>query len=157
MELPEDAVNFIDDEKLQNLISNTKEDLPRAREIFAKALDKKELSLEETAVLLAIESPEGLKELFGAARELKKKVYGNRIVLFAPLYVGNSCVNNCKYCGFRRDAKGVVRKTLNNKELVSEIENLEKYGHKRLILVFGESPVYTPEFIAESVRTCYSV
>lgn len=157
MQLPSDAVNFIDDAKLQSLLSNTQEDLPRARELFKKALNKEALSVEETAVLLAIESEEGLKELFDAARELKRMVYGNRIVLFAPLYVGNSCVNNCKYCGFRRDAKGIVRKTLTNPELVTEIENLEKSGHKRLILVFGESPVYTPEFIAESVRTCYKV
>ena len=157
MKLSANAVNFIDDAKLQGLLESSKEDLPRARELFKKALDKKPLSVEETAVLLAIESEEGLKELFAAAKELKRKVYGNRIVLFAPLYVGNHCVNNCKYCGFRKDAKGIVRKTLNNKELVAEIENLERYGHKRLILVFGESPVYTPEFIAESVKTCYSI
>ena len=157
MELSANAVNFIDDAKLQSLLKETKEDLPRAREIFRKALDKNPLTVEETAILLAIESPEGLQELFEAARELKRKVYGNRIVLFASLYVGNHCVNNCKYCGFRRDAKGIVRKTLKHDELVAEIENLEKYGHKRLILVFGESPVYTPEFIAESVRTCYKI
>ena len=157
MELSANAVNFIDDAKLQSLLKETKEDLPRAREIFRKALDKNPLTVEETAILLAIESPEGLQELFEAARELKRKVYGNRIVLFAPLYVGNHCVNNCKYCGFRKDAKGIVRKTLKHDELVAEIENLEKYGHKRLILVFGESPVYTPEFIAESVRTCYKI
>ena len=157
MELSANAVNFIDDAKLQSLLKETKEDLPRARELFRKALDKNPLTVEETAILLAIESPEGLQELFEAARELKRKVYGNRIVLFAPLYVGNHCVNNCKYCGFRRDAKGIVRKTLKHDELVAEIENLEKYGHKRLILVFGESPVYTPEFIAESVRTCYKI
>jgi len=157
MELSANAVNFIDDAKLQSLLKETKEDLPRAREIFRKALDKNPLTVEETAILLAIESPEGLQELFEAARELKRNVYGNRIVLFAPLYVGNHCVNNCKYCGFRRDAKGIVRKTLKHDELVAEIENLEKYGHKRLILVFGESPVYTPEFIAESVRTCYKI
>jgi len=157
MELSANAVNIIDDAKLQSLLKETKEDLPRAREIFRKALDKNPLTVEETAILLAIESPEGLQELFEAARELKRNVYGNRIVLFAPLYVGNHCVNNCKYCGFRRDAKGIVRKTLKHDELVAEIENLEKYGHKRLILVFGESPVYTPEFIAESVRTCYKI
>ncbi|MBR1949950.1 MAG: [Bacteroidales bacterium] len=157
MELSANAVNFIDDAKLQSLLKETKEDLPRARELFRKALDKNPLTVEETAILLAIESQEGLQELFEAARELKRKVYGNRIVLFAPLYVGNHCVNNCKYCGFRRDAKGIVRKTLKHDELVAEIENLEKYGHKRLILVFGESPVYTPEFIAESVRTCYKI
>ncbi len=157
MELSANAVDFIDDEKLQRLVSVTKEDLPRARELFKKALDKKPLTVEETAVLLAIESEEGLSELFEAARELKRKVYGNRIVLFAPLYVGNHCVNNCRYCGFRKDAKGTVRKTLNRQELEAEVENLEKYGHKRLILVFGESPIYTPEFIADSVRTCYRI
>ena len=69
--------------------------------------------------------------------------------------MGNSCINNCKYCGFRRDAKGTVRKTLNQTELVNEIINLERDGHKRLILVFGESPMYTPQFIADCVRTCY--
>ena len=157
MQLSANAINFIDDEKLQQLVKNTKEDLPRARELFKKALDKHPLSIEETAVLLAIESEEGLQELFAAARELKTKVYGNRIVLFAPLYVGNHCVNNCKYCGFRKDSKGIVRKTLNQQELEAEVENLEKYGHKRLILVFGESPVYTPEFIANSVKTCYKI
>ena len=157
MKLSANAVNFIDDAKLQNLLEDSREDLPRARELFKKALDKKPLTVEETAVLLSIESEEGLKELFDAARELKKKVYGNRIVLFAPLYVGNHCVNNCKYCGFRKDAKGIVRKTLNNKQLITEIVKLEKVGHKRLILVFGESPIYTPEFIADSVRTCYSI
>ena len=157
MQLSANAVNFIDDEKLQHLVKNTKEDLGKARELFKKALDKKPLSVEETAVLLAIESEEGLQELFDAARELKTKVYGNRIVLFAPLYVGNHCVNNCKYCGFRKDSKGIVRKTLNQQELEAEVENLEKYGHKRLILVFGESPIYTPEFIANSVKTCYRI
>ena len=84
MQLSANAVNFIDDEKLQHLVKNTKEDLEKARELFKKALDKKPLSVEETAVLLAIESEEGLQELFAAARELKTKVYGNRIVLFAP-------------------------------------------------------------------------
>lgn len=157
MELTPDATDFIDDDKLHWLIDNTKEDLPRAREIFAKSLSKQPLTVEETAVLLAIESKEGLEELFETAKKLKRTVYGNRIVLFAPLYIGNLCVNNCKYCGFKKSSKETIRKTLSGKELVEEIENLEKYGHKRLILVFGESPKYTPEFIAECVKTCYSV
>ena len=157
MELTPDATDFIDDDKLHWLIDNTKEDLPRAREIFAKSLSKQPLTVEETAVLLAIESKEGLEELFETAKKLKRTVYGNRIVLFAPLYIGNLCVNNCKYCGFKNSSKETIRKTLSGKELVEEIEYLEKYGHKRLILVFGESPKYTPEFIAECVKTCYSV
>lgn len=157
MKLTPDATDFIDDDKLHWLIDNTKEDLPRAREIFAKSLSKQPLTVDETAVLLAIESKEGLEELFETAKKLKRTVYGNRIVLFAPLYIGNLCVNNCKYCGFKNSSKETIRKTLSGKELVEEIENLEKYGHKRLILVFGESPKYTPEFIAECVKTCYSV
>lgn len=156
MQLTNNAVDFIDDTLLHSLIENTKEDMTKAREIFAKSLAKEPLSLRETAVLLAIRSPQGLKELYDAAKELKRNVYGNRIVLFAPLYVGNSCVNNCKYCGFRRDAQGTVRKTLSETELVKEVINLEDRGHKRLILVFGEAPRYSPEYIAACVRTCYA-
>ncbi|MEG0517450.1 MAG: [FeFe] hydrogenase H-cluster radical SAM maturase HydG [Bacteroidales bacterium] len=156
MELTKNAVDFIDDNLLHSFIENTKEDLVRAREIFAKSLSKQPLNLEETAVLLALKSPEALKELYDAACELKRSVYGNRIVLFAPLYVGNSCVNNCKYCGFRKSAQGTIRKTLTHDELVAEITNLEDCGHKRLILVYGEAPKYTPEYIAECVRTCYA-
>lgn len=154
--IPKDAVDFIDDTRIHSLIDNTKEDLVEARRIFAKSLAKEPLTLEETAQLLSIKSERGLQELFGAARELKRAVYGNRIVLFAPLYVGNSCINNCKYCGFRKDAKTTIRKTLTNQELKDEVVNLENMGHKRLIMVFGEAPKYSAEYIAECVKTAYS-
>lgn len=156
-ELPKGAVDFIDDQLLHSLIANTKEDLPRVREIFAKSKSKQALTLEETAALLAIKSEQGLKELFATAEELKRTIYGKRIVLFAPLYIGNYCVNNCQYCGFRTSLRKAVRKTLNEGEIISEVEQLEREGHKRLILVFGEHPKYTPEYIADSVRTCYGV
>lgn len=157
MSLSANAVDFIDDEKLQNLIKNTKEDQAELDRIFAKSKEKKALTLEETAMLLAIESKEGLEKLYSTARELKRSIYGNRIVLFAPLYVGNHCINNCKYCGFRASlGNKTVRKTLTNEELVNEIVSLENEGHKRLILVFGEHPKYTPEYIAECVKTCYT-
>ena len=155
-ELTKDAVNFIDDNLLHNLINNTKENPAVYRKVFEKSRNKQALTLEETAALLAIKSKDGLHALYETAKELKRSIYGNRIVLFAPLYIGNSCVNNCKYCGFRANAKGVVRKTLNNDELVQEVLSLEQRGHKRLILVYGESPRYTPEFIAETVKTCYN-
>lgn len=155
--IPKDAVDFIDDTYIHSLIENTTEDLVEARRIFAKSLAKEPLTLEETAQLLAISSPSGLQELFNAARELKRAVYGNRIVLFAPLYVGNSCVNNCKYCGFRKDATTTVRKTLTQEELKEEVVNLENMGHKRLIMVFGEAPKYSAEYIAECVKTAYSI
>lgn len=155
--LSENAVDFIDDSLLHSLIKNTKEDKARLRDIFDKSKAKQALTLEETAALLAIESPDGLEELYQTARDLKRSIYGNRIVLFAPLYIGNNCINNCTYCGFRSSLKDAVRKTLSDQELVAEVASLEREGHKRLILVYGEHPKYTPEFIASTVRTCYNV
>lgn len=149
--------DFIDDAYLTSLIEGTEENLEKCREIMKKSLSKQPLTVEETALLLAIRSEEGLKELFDTARELKKSVYGNRIVLFAPLYIGNYCINDCKYCGFRRSMRSTVRHTLSQTELENEIRSLEDEGHKRLILVYGEHPKYTPEFIAETVKTAYTV
>lgn len=157
MSLTENAVDFIDDDYIHSLINNTKEDPEKLRAIFAKSKKREALTVEETAMLLAINSPEMEQELFDTARELKKAIYGNRIVLFAPLYIGNHCINNCKYCGFRKSLRTTVRHTLNNEELINEVEKLEIEGHKRLILVYGEHPKYSPEFIAETVKLCYGV
>jgi iron-only hydrogenase maturation rSAM protein HydG len=156
-DLTKGAIDFIDNFKLHSLLSDTKEDIYKIRDIFDKSRAKEALSVEECAALLAIKSPEALEELFETAKELKRSIYGNRIVLFAPLYIGNHCINNCSYCGFRKELRSMIRKTLSENELVSEVEQLEREGHKRLILVYGEHPRYTPEFIAETVRTCYSV
>lgn len=149
-----DAIDFIDDELISGL-SQQGEDKIRVREVIAKSLSKQALTLSETAALLAAESPDLIEEIFEAARTLKRDVYGNRIVLFAPLYIGNHCVNDCKYCGFRRSLRTAVRKTLNDDELRREIVELEKLGHKRLILVYGEHPDYSPEFIAHTVEIAY--
>ena len=154
--LPPDAVDFIDDGKLENIVAGLKEDPEAVRRVIAKSMRKEALSVEETAILLGAESPELVEEIFAAARQLKRDVYGNRIVFFAPLYVGNLCINNCKYCGFRSSLTSAVRHTLSDEELVRETEALEDLGHKRLILVYGESPVYDPEFIAHTVRTVYA-
>lgn len=148
--------NFINEDLIQSLIANTKEDESKVRAIFAKSKNKEPLNLEETAQLLAIRSPKLLEELYQTARDLKESVYGNRIVLFAPLYIGNYCINDCKYCGFRRSLRTAVRKTLTDDELRTELLNLEDLGHKRLILVYGEHPQYSPEFIAHTVRIAYS-
>ena len=147
--------DFINDAYLESLVRDTKEDKAAIRAIFAKSKNKEPLTLEETAKLLAIESPEMEKELFETAHELKQSIYGNRIVLFAPLYIGNYCINDCKYCGFRKSLRTTVRRTLTDDELVQEVESLENLGHKRLILVYGESPLYSPEFIAHTVRKVY--
>src|SRR5574344_2903562 len=136
LELTKDAVDFINDDKLHNLIKNTHEDPVKIRDIFQKSKAKQALSVEETAELLEISSHEMLEELFQTARDLKRSIYGNRIVLFAPLYIGNFCVNNCQYCGFRSSLTKAVRRTLSDQELIAEVAQLEKEGHKRLILVY---------------------
>ncbi|NOQ25053.1 MAG: [FeFe] hydrogenase H-cluster radical SAM maturase HydG [Bacteroidales bacterium] len=148
---------FIDPEEIWDFINKTEPTKERVREVIAKSLNKKRLSLEETAVLINATDPELIEEIKQGAKTLKEKVYGNRIVLFAPLYVGNKCTNNCKYCGFRATNKEAVRQTLSDQELIQEVEALEDNGQKRLILVYGEHKDYSPEFIAENVKTVYNV
>lgn len=156
MTLSSDAVNFVDDARLHELLDTPAPDDARLEDIVAKSLAKQALDLEETAALLKVDQPAQVERIFEAARELKRTVYGNRIVLFAPLYVGNRCVNDCLYCGFRRSNPEAVRRTLTGDDLVKQVEALENVGHKRLILVFGEHAAYGPEFIAECVRTVYA-
>ncbi len=149
--------NFIDDAAIHGLIQSPSEDLGHVRAILDKSLAKEPLTVEETAVLVNADMPEAVEMMCDAARELKKRVYGNRIVLFAPLYIGNHCINDCKYCAFRKSLRTTVRKTLSPSELKEQVVALEDAGHKRLILVFGEHPSYTPEFIAQTVRDTYAV
>jgi 2-iminoacetate synthase len=148
---------FIDSEEIWNYIHKTISTKEKVREIIAKSLSKKRLNLEEVAVLINADDPQLIEEIKEGAKTLKKNIYGNRIVLFAPLYVGSKCANNCTYCGFRASNKEVARKTLNDQELVSEVEALEENGQKRLILVYGEHAHYSPEYIAHTVKVAYSV
>ncbi len=150
------AEEFVDGERLERLLARPAADAAGVRDVIAKSLAKQALDLEETALLLRAESPELVEEIFDAARTLKRTVYGNRIVLFAPLYVGNECVNDCEYCAFKRSNRDVVRRTLEEAELAEQVRALERAGHKRLIVVFGEHPRYDAEFIARSVRTIYA-
>ena len=148
---------FIDPDELWDLINNVKPDKQRVRDVISKSLEKHRLTLEETAVLINSAETGLVEEIRQGARELKEKVYGNRIVLFAPLYVGNRCTNNCQYCGFRISNRDAVRKTLSDEEIIREVEALEDNGQKRLILVYGEHPEYSPEFIAHTVKIVYGV
>ncbi len=147
---------FIDPAEIWSLLNNARPDKARVREIISKSLDKQRLTLAETAVLIN-SSTELADEIKDGARELKKKVYGNRIVLFAPLYIGNKCGNNCQYCGFRVTNKEAKRRTLTDDEIREEVVALEENGQKRLILVYGEHPEYSPEFIAGNVSLVYGV
>jgi 2-iminoacetate synthase len=148
---------FIDPEEIWGLINTTISTPERVRQLIAKSLDKQRLTMEETAVLINTYDPVLVEEIKEGARELKRRVYGNRIVIFAPLYVGNRCMNNCQYCGFRVTNKDQIRTTLTDEGLIKEVEALEDTGQKRLILVYGEHKDYSPEFIAHSVKVVYSV
>ncbi len=150
------AVDFIHDDHLASLITGPRPGRVQVRDTIAKSLARQPLTVEETAVLLRAVEPDLVDEIFQAARTLKETVYGNRIVLFAPLYIGNRCVNRCSYCGFRSDNRLAVRRTLTPDEVRGQVIALEAAGHKRLILVFGEHPGYDAPFIAEQVRTVYA-
>lgn len=156
MELSQGAIDFIDDDYLTQLLNASKPDRQQVRDVVAKSLAKQALTVEETAVLLRTDAPELLEEIFDTAHTLKETVYGNRIVLFAPLYVGSDCVNDCAYCGFRSSNRLAVRRTLTPEELREQVLKMEAVGQKRSILVFGEHPKYDADFIAEQVRTVYS-
>ncbi len=149
------AIDFINDEYLTLLLTGPRPDRALVRDTIARSLAKQPLSVEETAALLRADDPGLIDEIFHAARTLKETVYGNRIVFFAPLYIGNRCVNRCSYCGFRSDNRLAVRRTLTPAEVREQVLALEAAGHKRLILVFGEHPAYDATFIAEQVRTVY--
>ena len=160
MKLPKIDVSglksFIPDQKIHALMTYHSENKSRIREIIAKSLSRQRLEPEEMALLLNVRSTQLKEEIKAGAQELKKQIYGNRIVLFAPLYVGNQCINDCVYCGFRRSNTSQLRKTLSLQELEQEVRILESHGHKRLIMVYGEHPLYTPEFIAETVQKVYA-
>ena len=153
--LSRSGYDFIDDQYLLGLLQQ-RSDAGRVRDIIAKSLSKQPLAVEETAALLTAEEPESVEQIFDAARQLKRDVYGNRIVLFAPVYIGNNCTNDCLYCAFRRSNKAEIRRTLDEDEIRQQVLALEDKGHKRLILVFGEHPHYDARFMAECVQHVYA-
>ncbi len=157
--IPDESMQpFIDNDELWKMINdNANPAVERVKEVIERSLSKNRLSLAETAVLLNAVDPEMIEMIKQGARDLKEQVYGKRIVLFAPLYVGNYCSNNCRYCGFKASNKSAVRKTLSKQELIDNVKALEEHGQKRLILVFGEHRMYSADFIADTVRTVYSV
>ena len=148
---------FIDPDEIWGFINNARPTKERVREIIAKSLGKQRLTLEETALLAQASDPELIEEIKQGAKSLKEMVYGQRIVLFAPLYIGNLCINKCAYCGFKSTNEVIKRVTLTKEELVAQVKALEDAGHKRLILVYGEHPNYDAKFIAETVGIVYSV
>ncbi len=148
---------FLDPGEIEQKLREAPSDAASVRAVLARSLSRQRLSLDDVAVLLNVEDEALVREIKATASLLKEAVYGNRIVLFAPFYVGNLCSNNCRYCGFRSSNREAVRKTLSEEEVLRNVEALEDNGHKRLILVFGEHTEYSPRFIADTVRKVYSV
>jgi 2-iminoacetate synthase len=150
---------IIDEGKIEKtLAESVSKDAGKVREILVKSLELKGLSDDEAATLAGISDPELLAELFAAARKVKDEIYGRRLVLFAPLYVSNLCGNECLYCAFRRSNKEVRRRVLTQAEVAHEVEILIDQGHKRILLVAGES--YPNEgfgYIIKCIETIYSV
>lgn len=149
--------DFVDEPFIQEtLLANRQPDKNRIRDIMAKSLDLQRLEPEETAALLNNTDEDLWQEMYATGLEIKQKVYGRRIVTFAPLYVSNYCVNSCVYCGFRSENKHTSRKQLNPQELEEEIKALVAKGHKRLIMVYGEHPSSDVNYIADTLRTAYA-
>ncbi len=148
--------DFIDDNYIEQLIAGPQPDHSEIRDILMKSREKKGLSPEEVARLLCMDQPELIEELFETASQMKRDIYGNRIVFFAPLYINNFCSNDCLYCAFRTSNPLVRRHRLTDQELREEVLLLEAQGHKRLILVFGEAPSSSAQFIADTVKQVYA-
>ncbi|NEU05242.1 [FeFe] hydrogenase H-cluster radical SAM maturase HydG [Clostridium senegalense] len=137
---------------LEKAKSASKEDIQR---VLDKAKERKGLSHEDIAILLQIEDENQLMEMYKIAGDIKQSIYGKRVVLFAPLYVSDYCVNNCVYCGYKRCNK-FNRRKLTQAEVAEEVRILEKMGHKRLALELGEDPVNAPiEYVLECLDTIY--
>lgn len=127
-------------------------------EIIEKAKDCKGLSHKEAAVLLECNLEEENKKIFDMAMEIKQKFYGNRIVMFAPLYLSNYCINGCTYCPYHAKNRHIARKKLTQEDIVREVNALQDMGHKRLALEAGEDPKNNPiEYIIECINTIYSI
>jgi 2-iminoacetate synthase len=153
----DDGTDFIDEALIhRTLAENRNPDPAWIREILAKSRAIETLTGAETAALLHVEDPELLEEMKRTALEVKLKVYDNRIVTFAPLYMSNHCVNNCAYCGFRAENTDMARRKLSTEEIAAETRALTgTHGHKRLIVVYGEHPESDIDYIANSIDTVY--
>lgn len=150
--------SFIDESAIeQTLAAARKTDASAVREILAKARELGGLMPQETAGLMEISDPQLLSELFEAARYVKETIYGRRLVLFAPLYISNLCANECLYCAFRAQNKEVQRRALTQAEIAREVEILTRQGHKRILLVAGESyPQEGFSYILKAIDTIYA-
>ncbi len=149
--------SFIDGELIESLLEKNRN--PSEEEfdsVIEKAKRQERLSIGDVSILLNSDQKERVEKIFSLAKEIKERVYGNRVVLFAPLYIGNKCTNSCTYCGFQV-TNDITRKTLNLDEVETEVEALIEEGHKRVIMVYGTHPDYPAEYIRDTVKKAYTV
>ncbi len=155
------AEEFISHEEILETLDYAEKNKDNAElidSLIAKARLLKGLTHREASVLLACEIPEKIQEIYDLAEQIKKDFYGNRIVIFAPLYLSNYCVNGCTYCPYHMKNKHIVRKKLTQEEVAKEVIALQDMGHKRLAIEAGEDPVNNPiEYILECIHTIYSI
>ncbi|MBQ2245153.1 MAG: [Oscillospiraceae bacterium] len=155
------AEEFIDHQQILDTLAfadEHKRDAALIDQIIGKARQRKGLDHREASVLLACELEDRNEQIFALAEQIKKDFYGNRIVMFAPLYLSNYCINGCLYCPYHRKNKHIPRKKLSQEEIRAEVIALQDMGHKRLALEAGEDPVNNPlEYILESIKTIYSI
>ena len=155
------ATEFIDDQEIIDTLTyaeKNKSNRELINEILARAKDCKGLSHREAAVLLECDLEDENERMRLLAQEIKQKFYGNRIVMFAPLYLSNYCINSCVYCPYHRSNKNIARKKLTQEEIAREVIALQDMGHKRLALETGEDPVNNPlEYVLDSIKTIYSI
>ncbi len=155
------ADEFINHEEIVETLAYAdahKDDLKLVDEILNKAEERKGLSHRDASVLLACEDPERVQRMYALAKQIKKDFYGNRIVIFAPLYLSNYCVNGCVYCPYHMKNKHIPRKKLTQEEVEREVIALQDMGHKRLAIEAGEDPKMNPiEYILECINTIYSI
>ncbi len=157
--LSDTGQDFINEDLIHKQLSDARDPDPRhVRDILAKSREMQTLAPEETATLLQVTDGDLLEEMRVTGLEIKLKVYDNRIVTFAPLYMANHCVNSCTYCGFRRENKEMHRARLSMEEIRRETRALAgEFGHKRLIVVYGEHPLSDIDYLEESVNAVYGV
>lgn len=148
--------NFIDRDKLYSMLENNEPTVDQLNDILNKARKLKGLNLEDVAKLLCVNDAEGINKILDTAQFCKDEIYGKRLVLFAPIYTGNACVNNCVYCGFRRDNKSLKRKILTLDEIEQETKQLLRMGHKRALLICGESPRNDADYMVDAIRRTYA-
>lgn len=155
------AEEFIDNQEVLESLDyaeKNKNNIELIDQILEKAKKEKGLTHREASVLLACEIPEKNEEIFKLAKKIKQDYYGNRIVMFAPLYLSNYCVNGCVYCPYHKKNTHIPRIKLSQEDIKREVEALQDMGHKRLAIETGEDPINNPiEYILDSIKTIYSV